>query len=309
MDKREFLKASGAFVAANLISGALAEPNPEQHAQPRTNWAGNYTYRTDNLLTPGSVDEVRKVVKSCAKLRALGTRHSFNAIADSTADQISLKRLDQISIDEKARTVTRGRGNSLWRSGYGDRQARLRGAQPGLAAAHLGGRRVRHRHPRLRCPQRQPRHASRGARNRYCRWRDGPPVPREGRRPFPRRGGRTGLGGRGHQRDPRRAADIPSGAVGLPESFLRSPAASLRRDLLQRLQRQPVYRLAESSAPRRFGSSAASRPATPTNGRRSSSAPSSPAKSCIRSPGTPRKPAPNSRAFPARGTSACPTSV
>jgi xylitol oxidase len=110
MDKREFLKASGGFVAANMMRGAFAESNPEQGAGPRTNWAGNYTYRTDNLLTPGSVDEVRKVVKSAAKLRALGTRHSFNDIADSTAAQVSLKRLDQVSLDEKARTVTLGAG-------------------------------------------------------------------------------------------------------------------------------------------------------------------------------------------------------
>jgi xylitol oxidase len=50
------------------------------------------------------------MVKSSAKLRALGTRHSFNSIADSTAAQISLKRLDQVSLDEKARTVTLGAG-------------------------------------------------------------------------------------------------------------------------------------------------------------------------------------------------------
>jgi xylitol oxidase len=43
-------------------------------------------------------------------MRALGTRHSFNAIADSTQNQISLKRLDQIVLDEKAQTVTVGAG-------------------------------------------------------------------------------------------------------------------------------------------------------------------------------------------------------
>ena len=53
---------------------------------------------------------MREVVKKCAKLRALGTRHSFNGIADSKSAQVSLKRLDQISLDEKARTVTVGAG-------------------------------------------------------------------------------------------------------------------------------------------------------------------------------------------------------
>jgi len=106
MDKREFLKASGGFVAANMMSGAFAQ----QHAEPRTNWAGNYTFSTENLHTPASVDEVREVVKKCSHVRALGTRHSFNSIADSKENQVSLKKLDQITLDEKARTVTVGAG-------------------------------------------------------------------------------------------------------------------------------------------------------------------------------------------------------
>ena len=107
MDKREFLKASGGFVTGTILSRfAGAEQRPE----PRTNWAGNLTYSTGNLHTPGSVEEVRQVVKSCAQLRALGSRHSFNSIADSTHNQISLKRLDRMTLDEKARTVTVGGG-------------------------------------------------------------------------------------------------------------------------------------------------------------------------------------------------------
>ncbi len=107
MNKREFLKASGAIAAGSMLSRVVTGQEP---TGPRENWAGNLTYSTDHLYTPGSVEEVRQVVKSCSKLRALGTRHSFNAIADSTQNQISLKRLDQIALDEKARTVTVGAG-------------------------------------------------------------------------------------------------------------------------------------------------------------------------------------------------------
>ncbi len=106
MHKREFLKASGGFVAASMIPGALGQ----QAGQPRTNWAGNLAFSTDNLHTPTSVDEVRELVKKCAKLRALGTRHSFNAIADSKFNQVSLQRFDRIDLDEKAGTVTVGAG-------------------------------------------------------------------------------------------------------------------------------------------------------------------------------------------------------
>ena len=107
MDKREFLKTSGALVAGSVLSKLSLG---EQQALPRENWAGNLTYSTDHLHTPASVEEVRQVVKSCSKLRALGTRHSFNTIADSTSNQISVKRLDEIAIDDKARTVTVGAG-------------------------------------------------------------------------------------------------------------------------------------------------------------------------------------------------------
>ncbi len=107
MDKRQFLKSSGAAVAATLLS--RFSPAETQSA-PRENWAGNLTYSTDHLLTPDSIDEVRQVVKSCPKLRALGTRHSFSPIADSTQNQISLKQLDSIEIDDASRTVTVGAG-------------------------------------------------------------------------------------------------------------------------------------------------------------------------------------------------------
>ncbi len=106
MHKREFLKASGGFVAATMINGTLGQ----QPAQPRTNWAGNLTFSTENLHTPASVDEVRDLVKKCAKVRALGTRHSFNAIADSKFNQVSLKRLDRIDLDEKSLQVKVGAG-------------------------------------------------------------------------------------------------------------------------------------------------------------------------------------------------------
>ncbi len=77
---------------------------------PRTNWSGNYTYSTDRLYLPASLNEVRKTVKSYGKLRALGARHSFNGIADSNEGQISLKNLREMTLDKKAGTVTVGAG-------------------------------------------------------------------------------------------------------------------------------------------------------------------------------------------------------
>jgi xylitol oxidase len=118
MNKRKFLKTSGALLTGSMLSRLVAE-------EKRTNWSGNYTYSTNNLHIPQNVEEVQKVVKSCDKIKALGARHSFNGIADSTENQISLKRLDSMSIDAKARTVTVGAGVTygalspfLYQNGY-----------------------------------------------------------------------------------------------------------------------------------------------------------------------------------------------
>jgi alditol oxidase len=107
MDKREFLKTTGGFVAGSVLSRVAGA---QAAASPRTNWAGNLTFSTNKLDTPGSVDEVRAAVKNASKLRALGARHSFNSIADSTSEQISVERLDEMTLDEKAHTVTAGGG-------------------------------------------------------------------------------------------------------------------------------------------------------------------------------------------------------
>jgi alditol oxidase len=107
MNKREFLKATGAIVASSMMPrGAVGQ----QPGGPLENWAGNITFSTNRVHTPGSIDEVRRAVKSCARLRAQGTRHSFNTIADSDANLISLQRLDSIEIDDRTRTVTLGAG-------------------------------------------------------------------------------------------------------------------------------------------------------------------------------------------------------
>jgi alditol oxidase len=107
MDKREFLKTSGIFLAGTMLSPL---GSGEQPGARRTNWSGNYTYSTDRLHQPKTVEEVQQVVKGCSKLRALGARHSFNGIADSTENQISLAHLNQIALNRGSRTVTVGGG-------------------------------------------------------------------------------------------------------------------------------------------------------------------------------------------------------
>ena len=112
MNKRQFLKTSSAVVTGALLSRfapaqkqATVEPTPHS-----ANWAGNLHYHADHVFTPKTVEEVQQAVKQCAKLRALGSRHSFNTIADSLTNQISLVHLESIELDAKAHTVTVGAG-------------------------------------------------------------------------------------------------------------------------------------------------------------------------------------------------------
>jgi xylitol oxidase len=79
-------------------------------SERRKNWAGNYDYTALHLHLPRSIEEVQQIVKSCRKVKALGTAHSFNSIADSAGDQISLKNFQQMELDGSARTVTVGAG-------------------------------------------------------------------------------------------------------------------------------------------------------------------------------------------------------
>jgi alditol oxidase len=77
------------------------------NAAPGLNWAGNYRYTAAAIHRPRTLEEVQEVVAGASKIRALGSRHSFNAIADSPGDLISLDELDPgIHIDSAAHTVT-----------------------------------------------------------------------------------------------------------------------------------------------------------------------------------------------------------
>src|SRR5271170_5722275 len=107
MDKREFLKASGVFLTGTMLSQLSSA---DDQSSPRTNWSGNYTYSTDRLHQPQTVEEVQQLVKSCTHVRALGARHSFNGIADSTENQISLTHLNQMVLNRATGTVTVGAG-------------------------------------------------------------------------------------------------------------------------------------------------------------------------------------------------------
>ena len=71
-----------------------------------TNWAGYYEYRATTLHRPTSVEELQEVVAGSPRIRALGSRHSFNDLADSD-EMVTLADLPaDIEVDEPAATAT-----------------------------------------------------------------------------------------------------------------------------------------------------------------------------------------------------------
>jgi xylitol oxidase len=72
-----------------------------------TNWAGNLTYGASALLEPASVEELCQIVAGEPLVRGLGSRHSFNRIADTTGVQVSTAALPaSVEVDAPAREVT-----------------------------------------------------------------------------------------------------------------------------------------------------------------------------------------------------------
>ncbi|NQX35433.1 FAD-binding protein [Herbiconiux sp. VKM Ac-2851] len=75
------------------------------------NWAGSYEYGASALLRPSSLDELVSLLQSSPRLRALGSRHSFNDVADSPGVLVSVDALfgdEEPVLSESDRTVTVG---------------------------------------------------------------------------------------------------------------------------------------------------------------------------------------------------------
>jgi xylitol oxidase len=76
-------------------------------AEKQKNWAGNYEFSTTNLHHPTSIEEIQALVKNSRKVKVLGTRHSFNHIADSNDVHISLGQFNNVvALDRERLTVT-----------------------------------------------------------------------------------------------------------------------------------------------------------------------------------------------------------
>jgi xylitol oxidase len=78
-----------------------------------SNWAATHRYRASELHRPSSVAEAQGIVASSPHIRALGSRHSFNDLADTDGVLLSLAALaPEPVLDPSTSTVTVGGGIS-----------------------------------------------------------------------------------------------------------------------------------------------------------------------------------------------------
>lgn len=76
-----------------------------------TNWAGNVTFGGDRVHRSSSLGELQELVAASPRVRALGTGHSFNRIADTDGVMVSLAALPEVvAVDASSSSVTVGGG-------------------------------------------------------------------------------------------------------------------------------------------------------------------------------------------------------
>jgi alditol oxidase len=76
-------------------------------------WSGTYRFTARQVIAARTIDDVRRAVAGGGRVRALGTRHSFNDLADNGATLVTVTGIapDPV-LDETSRTVTVGAGTS-----------------------------------------------------------------------------------------------------------------------------------------------------------------------------------------------------
>ena len=73
---------------------------------PGKNWAGNYEYRAERMHRPATIEELQEVIARAPRVRVLGSRHSFNDIADSL-ELVTLEDMPaEVAVDPTAGRIT-----------------------------------------------------------------------------------------------------------------------------------------------------------------------------------------------------------
>src|SRR5262245_16638935 len=115
MKKRTFLKMSSAALAGAALShmnsckrvDTSVAPPGSQAAARLKNWSSDVCSSDLNVVYPESVEQAQAFVMKADKIRALGSQHCFNKIADSPHQLLSTKNLNKVvALDPAKKTVT-----------------------------------------------------------------------------------------------------------------------------------------------------------------------------------------------------------
>ena len=89
------------------IGQQTAPGGTDTMSENHQNWSGHHTYGAATLHRPTTLAQVQALVAAATKVRGLGSRHSFNGLADSPGDLLSLEHLNAVvAIDPERRTAT-----------------------------------------------------------------------------------------------------------------------------------------------------------------------------------------------------------
>ncbi len=64
------------------------------------NWARNLTYRATSIHAPRTLEELKTIIANSSRVKALGSKHSFSDIADTTGAHISLEHWREMTLND-----------------------------------------------------------------------------------------------------------------------------------------------------------------------------------------------------------------
>ena len=104
MKRKKFIKKFSNILIASGFSPTILSCFGEEKNKINglKNWAGNYKYKASEVRFPKTISELSKNLKGLSKVKALGTQHCFNDIADTSGVQLSTRHLNSvIELNEK----------------------------------------------------------------------------------------------------------------------------------------------------------------------------------------------------------------
>src|SRR5262245_49782768 len=89
-----------------MVPGPIRHVGCQDGFVVERNWAGNIEFRSSEIHRPDNVEDLRELVARSPRIRVVGTRHSFNDIADGDV-QVCLDALpNEVDIDPVTHTVS-----------------------------------------------------------------------------------------------------------------------------------------------------------------------------------------------------------